>query len=108
MLKAKKVNPRWIRDTIVFNVLQSGPEDLELLLISIALPKCKNLCLGVFYRPPVSSVALFDSLLDVICVVNPFQFSQFVLVGDFNVNMMARPLTAIVLFHIVAILIYRK
>ena len=62
--------------------------DLELILISIYLPKCKKLCLGVFYRPPASSVALFDSLLDVIYVVNPFQFSQFVIVGDFNVNMM--------------------
>ena len=31
---------------------------------------------------------MFDSLLDVIYVVNPFQFSQFVIVGDFNVNMM--------------------
>ena len=36
--------------------------------------------------PPVSSVALFDTLLD----INPFQFSQFVMVGEFNVNMMAR------------------
>ena len=43
---------------------------------------------GSVLSSPASSVALFDSLLDVIYVVNPFQFSQFGLVGDFNVNMM--------------------
>ena len=32
----------WIRGTIVFKVLQSGPQDLELILISIHLPKCKK------------------------------------------------------------------
>ena len=78
----------WIKDTIVFKVLQSGPQDLELILISIDLPKCKNYVLEFFYRSPATSVALFDSLLDVIYVVNPIQFSQFVLVGDFNVYMM--------------------
>ena len=55
----------WIRATIVFKVLQSGPQDPELILISTDLPKCKKLCLRVFYHPPASSVALFDSLLEV-------------------------------------------
>ena len=37
---------------------------------------------------PASPVALFDTLLDVIYAVNPFLFSQLVLVGDVNVNML--------------------
>ena len=41
----------WIRDTIVFKVLQSGLEDLELLLISIDLPKCKIYVLESFIVP---------------------------------------------------------
>ena len=52
------------------------------------LPRRKNVCLGVFYCPPTSSVALFDTSLDVTYAMHPFIFSQFVLVSDFNVHML--------------------
>ena len=78
----------WIRDNVAFKVLELGPHDLELIFISISLPKQKNMCLGVLYHPPSSSTALFDTLLDIIYNVNPFTFSQFVLIGDFNTNML--------------------
>ena len=46
------------------------------------------MCLGVLYHPPSSSTALFDTLLDIIYEVNCFTFSQIVLIGDFNTNVL--------------------
>ena len=41
----------WIRDTIIFMLLQSRPQDLELILILIDLPKCKKYALESFIVP---------------------------------------------------------
>lgn len=49
---------------------------------------CKSsfkLRFGVFYRPPSSSAA-FDSLCEVLFSVEQSLFSNFVILGDFNVN----------------------
>ena len=43
-----------------------------------------SICL--FYRPPSSSVSIFDNLCTTLQMVNPAQFSTFLLLGDFNVN----------------------
>ena len=40
----------------------------------------------LFYRPPSSSVSIFDDLCTTLHIVNPAQFSNFLLIGDFNVN----------------------
>ena len=39
-----------------------------------------------FYRPPSSPVSIFDNLCTTLQLVNPAQFSRFLLIGDFNVN----------------------
>ena len=43
-------------------------------------------CVCVFYRPPSSPPAVFDNLCDVLLSVEQSYFSNFVLLGDFNVN----------------------
>ena len=45
-----------------------------------------NLCLGVFYRPPSSASTIFDSLFETLITVDQSYFSNFVLLGDFNIN----------------------
>ena len=40
----------------------------------------------LFYRPPSSSVSIFNNLCTTLQMVNPAQFSTFLLLGDFNVN----------------------
>ena len=38
---------------------------------------------------PSSHVAIFDSLFDVICSLDVSHFSNFILLGDFNVDMLS-------------------
>ena len=77
----------YFKDNLSFKVVLHGPSGLELIFISILLPNSRSICLGTFYRPPSSSVAIFDSLFDVLCSLNSNSFSNFILFGDFNVDM---------------------
>ena len=45
----------WVKDYVDYKVLQSGPYNLELISISIDLPRHKNVCLGdfIFSQPPL-------------------------------------------------------
>ena len=77
----------YVKDNLSFKVVLHGPSGLELFFMSILLPNSRSICLGTFYRPPSSSVAIFDSLFDVLCSLNSNCFSNFILLGDFNVGM---------------------
>ena len=53
-----------------------------------------KLCIGVFYRPPSSSAVIFDLLCDSLSQhVYQSYFSNFVIVGDFNVDFTTSILT---------------
>ena len=52
--------------------------------LKVILKLC--VCVCVFYRPPSSPPAVFDNLCDVLLSVEQSYFSNFVLLGDFNVN----------------------
>ena len=68
-------------------LLQGGPNKLKLLSVSIVHTSFVNrLCVCPFYRPPSSPVSIFDDLCTTLHIVNPAQFSNFLLIGDFNVN----------------------
>ena len=41
-------------------------------------------CISTFYRPPSSGVAYFDALFEAIESLNIVNYSNFVLLGDFN------------------------
>ena len=45
-----------------------------------------KLCLSVFYRPPSSPSSIFDTLRDTLLSIEHAYFSNFVSLGDFNVN----------------------
>ena len=74
----------FVADVYNVKVLQQGPFDLEFLLVS---EQCAHfrLSLAVLYRPPSSSAFYLDILYSVLEGVHPFYFSNFVLVGDFNI-----------------------
>ena len=48
----------------------------------------EKLCLCLFYRPPSSPVSTFDKLCTILHLLNPFQFSNLLILGDFKVNVL--------------------
>ena len=47
---------------------------------------CKKICICLFYRSPSSSVSIFDNLCTTLQIIIPAYFSNFLLIGDFNVD----------------------
>ena len=68
-----------------YSVILSGPEDLEFLCITLhsCTPSC---CLGVLYNLPDNVSHVLSKLDSVLQTLPPTLFSNFVLLGDFNVN----------------------
>ena len=75
----------YIHDSVAYNVLPYGSADLELLVVSLSRNNF-HLCLCVFYRPPSSPSSIFDTLCETLLSVPHSYFSNFVILGDFNVN----------------------
>ena len=72
-------------------LLRGGPFNLEFLAISVFVESstihfCKKFCIFLFYRPPSSSVSIFDNLCTTLQIINPAYVSNFLLIGDFNVD----------------------
>ena len=67
-----------------FSVL-SSPVDLELLTVVVSKQLCKA-CISLFYRPPNSPVSILDTLCTYLESLTVPQFSNFILLGDFNIN----------------------
>ena len=66
----------------------SGPNDLELIVLSVNNSQCK-VAISLFYRPPSSPYSVLDNLLiSLCCHVDVTLFSNFILLGDFNVNVL--------------------
>ena len=66
-------------------VLLAGPAQLEFLFISI-YKNCHKVNIGIFYRPPSSPVSVMDNLFSVLEGLDASCFSNFVLLGDFNID----------------------
>ena len=77
-----------IKDSLNFKSISPSRHDLELIFVSITLQSMRDVCIGTFYRPPSAPVSTWDSLFRVISTVNPSLFSNFLLLGDFNVNVL--------------------
>ena len=76
----------YVHNCLSHSVVFSGSVDLELIVISIDFCSSR-VALALFYRPPSSSVSIFDTLLYTLySYVDVSLFSNFVLLGDFNVN----------------------
>lgn len=76
----------YIRDDLSFNVAFRGPNNLELLGITLFNDKGSRLCLCVLYSPPSVTQLVLQQLFIFLQKINPCLYSNFVLVGDFNVN----------------------
>ena len=78
----------YVLDNLSFNVIFPGSPNLELIIFSVTLapPSPLKLTFGLFYRPPSSPSTIFDDIL--YSYIDVSFFSNFVLLGDFNVNML--------------------
>ena len=67
------------------SVFPSPVPPLELLTLSIQCVSFK-VHLSLFYRSPSSNALIFDTLFNYLESINAGQLSNFILLGDFNVN----------------------
>ena len=74
----------YIRNCVSYNTVLYGSTGVEVIVVSLSKSNFK-LCLCVFYRPPLHRL-LFLIICDVLLSVQQSYFSNFVLLGDFNVN----------------------
>lgn len=73
-------------ESLSYNVILSGLTELELIVINIK-SSISPIVVGLFYRPPNAPVSIFDTLLNSLCMHVDVSFlSNFILLGDFNVN----------------------
>ena len=75
----------YVKDSYTTSVLPGVPPDLEIITICVQSGNCKA-CLSLFYRPSSSSSVIFDTFCKYLESLNTAQFSNFILLGDFNVN----------------------
>ena len=77
----------YISENLEFQVIMCGPSGLEFLLVSVhnVNNAHRKLYIGVWYRPPANNTAL-DDLYSVLESLDPTVLSNFVLLGDFNID----------------------
>ena len=75
----------YTNENLVVNAISNLPSNLEFFAVSI---RCLNhkLCLGIFYCPPSSPSSIFDTFSQSLETLDISQFSNFVCVGDFNID----------------------
>ena len=75
-----------MKSTLVLKVVFNGNCDLELLIISVSNSCNRQCCIGVLYHPPDSNHSVLDNVNHVLCTMDHTSFSNFVLLGDFNID----------------------
>ena len=75
----------YISNNLSHKVIFSGNSCFECVIVSIQFGYCK-VCVCLLYRPPNSNNDFFDSLYDILCTLDISLFSNFLLLGDFNVD----------------------
>ena len=61
----------------------------ECIIVSLQFGPCK-VCVCLLYRPPNSSCDCLDYLYDVLCSIDISLFSNFLLLGDLNIDLLAQ------------------
>ena len=75
----------YIHNSITYNIVFSSLAGLEVLFVS--LPRnTLGQCLFVFYRTPLSVSCVLDTCCDILFSLSHSYFTDFVILGDFNVN----------------------
>ena len=76
----------FVKDTLSCTILPTSTSP-SMEFISLIFEFCSSkFCISAFYRPPSSDVSYFDELFDVIEKLDIVNFSNYILLGDFNIN----------------------
>ena len=76
----------FVRDSLPCTILPT-PISSSIELLSLTVEFCSSkFCISTFYRPPSSDVSYFDELYDIIEKLDIVTFSNYILLGDFNIN----------------------
>ena len=73
----------YVHASLVTDVIVRRPHDLEFLVITVS-NTVYRFCIGLFYRPPSSTRQVFEDFCTFLETLNISRFSNFVLLGDFN------------------------
>ena len=79
----------YVHNMFSHSVLFKGSPDFELLTLSCKLPTNNpEFYLALFFRPPMASsnFLLLDTLFSTLCSFSPAVFTNFCIIGDFNVS----------------------
>ena len=77
-----------VNSVFTHHLVFTGSPELELVIVTVHLLSA-SLTIALFYRPPSSHTVILDNLLTALCThiyINPPLLSNFILLGDFNVN----------------------
>ena len=79
----------YVKTVFTCSLLFKGTTDFEFIVISILCTSSgtsPDLTVAIFYRPPNSNPTLLDSLFTTLCNLDVSVFSNFYLLGDFNID----------------------
>jgi len=79
----------FISSNLSHKVIYSGNGSFECIIVSLQFGPCK-VCVCLLYRPPNSSCDFLDYLYDVLYSIDISFFSNFLLLGDFNIDFLAQ------------------
>ena len=74
----------YVDSMFTYSILFTSSPDFECVIASLCANNSKFAC--VVYRPPNSSISVLDNLFTTLCSLNVCSFSNFVMVGDFNID----------------------
>ena len=78
----------YVKNELCFNRETIISQEIEHIIVSIFIPKCKPIKIGIFYRPPGQNNFL-DILMNELSSLNTNK-SEVYLLGDFNINLLQR------------------
>ena len=77
----------FIHNSLTYSVISKGPNNLELMLISVGHANSTNkVCVGIFYRSPNSFYSYMDDFYTLLEDLDVSLLSNLIFVGDFNIN----------------------
>ncbi len=79
----------YISELFSFSIISKGPNSLEFLSVCVNLVS-SNVGLSLLYRPPSSPVSFFDNLYSALDNLDIPLYSNFLLFGDFNIDISAK------------------
>ena len=74
----------YVSSLFSYNILFTGDSSFECIIISLKLDSC-NFCVCLLYRPP-NAPEVLDTLFSTLCSLDVRVFANFLMVGDFNVD----------------------